>query len=219
MIKMSKKLVIVSALILLVILTISALTIFVIYNSSKNYSIKTTTNSVDNSVNNASYPVSNPAQSNTVISYPSYPVVSNQKTIEYTHQSGKFGYSYPDTWEFVPNREDMGLRPKAYAGFYKNEIVTILYFEDKGVNLRSQAMGYDGGLESEWIDVVIGNKTGIYYNYSSSNLNNEIYWFSNGTDAVKVMFRKYDNYAPDGHTDNSKYESDFNVILNSFIFY
>jgi hypothetical protein len=178
-------------------------------------------NDSDNVITNKGNPTSYVSYVNSVNNNLSYPVTANVKTINYTHPSGKFGYKYPNNWELLPERQEMGLRPKDYhcVDACYNEIVTIIYFEGKGVNLRSQAMEYDGGLESEWVDVVISNKTGIYYNYSSSNLSNDIYWFSNGTDAVKVMFRKYNAYPSDGHKDNSQYETDFNVILNSFVFY
>ncbi len=137
----------------------------------------------------------------------------------YTHPSGKFSYNYPDIWEFVPKREDMGLRPKAYGGFSKNEIVTILYFPDKGSDLKKQAMEYDGAASEEWISVDISSEyETILYKHQSNNLEYYSYWNGNGKDAVKVMFRKFNSYSVDGHTDNSSYLEDFNTILNSFKF-
>lgn len=151
--------------------------------------------------------VSQPSENLTSISF-----------ISYTHPSNKFTYSYPSTWEFVPKREDMGLRPKAYGGFSKNEIVTIIYFEGKGVDLESWVKTYDGGFDEDWVTKSVYGKDGLFYNYSSDNLNNLIYWFSNGTDAVKVMFRKYYSFGVEGQKDNSQYESDFNKILETFKF-
>lgn len=138
--------------------------------------------------------------------------------VEYTHPSGKFSYNYPKTWEFVPKREDMGLRPKEYTGYSKNEIVTVLYFKDKGSDLKSWAKTFDGGYDEDWIEKEVFNKNALFYNYSSDKLDNIIYYFGNGTDAVKVMFSKYYAFGPEGQQDNSRFKDDFDLILESFKF-
>jgi len=138
--------------------------------------------------------------------------------IEYTHPSSKFSYSYPSTWEFVPKREDMGLRPKEYSGYSKNEIITIIYFESKGSDLKAWAKTYDDGFDEDWIEKTIFNKPALYYNYKSDKLDNIIFYFGNGKDAVKIMFRKYYEYGVEGQKDNSRFENDFNSILQSFKF-
>ncbi len=138
--------------------------------------------------------------------------------VEYTHPSGKFSYTYPASWEFVPKREDIGLRPLEYSGPLKNEIVTIIYFEEKGKDLKAWAKTFDGGYDEDWIEKTVFNKKALYYNYNSDKLDNMIYYFSNGTDAVKVMFRKYYALGVEGQRDNSRFLEDFELILKSFKF-
>jgi hypothetical protein len=82
-------------------------------------------------------------------------------TINYTHPSGIFAFEYPKNWEFVPKREDMGLRPKEYGGYSKNEIVTILLFKNKGSNILSAAKEYDGGFDEEWLVLIYMERVGI----------------------------------------------------------
>lgn len=182
----------------------------------------------DNNINNplssntgendtTSYPISNPIDTSTPISYAP---IDLTKLISYTHSSGKYGFDYPSEWEFLPERGEMGLRPKEFTCNEEcfNEIITVLYFEGKGVDLKDFAMIYDGGTSEEWKPVSIGMKSGIYYNYSSSKLKNDIYWFSNGTDAVKIMFREFNVYNNVPGTDNSRFKNAFEIILNSFHF-
>jgi hypothetical protein len=204
------------------VLILSITMILAIVASSIWFAIRNKNNERDNQSTIISYPVSNQVNIVVPVSYSnnSLPVsyINNADLNSYVHPSNKFGYQYPSNWEFVPKREDMGLRPIEYTGFSKNEIVTIMYFEGKGENLRDLAITYDGGYNKDWVDVNFDNKSGIFYNYSSDNLDNKIYWFSNGLDGVKVMFRKYDKYSTDGHSDNSKFENDFSIILDSFHF-
>ncbi|MEP7103793.1 MAG: hypothetical protein ABI721_03730 [Candidatus Dojkabacteria bacterium] len=198
---MNKKFLLLIMIIPLVILITASGALFLLYQLGKNNLLD-----VVNNQSNVSYPV----QTNNVISYP----ISN--TINYTHPSGRFSYKYPDSWEFVPKREDMGLRPKVYGGFSKNEIVTVLYFEGKGADLKAWASVYDGG--NPWESITINNNNGIFYKYSSEHIKYDTYWFSDGQNAVKIMFTLFDAYPTDGHYDNSQYEADFNIILNSFHF-
>ena len=46
----------------------------------------------------------------------------------------------------------MGLRPKEYSGYSKNEIITIIYFESKGSDLKAWAKTYDDGFDEDWIE-------------------------------------------------------------------
>jgi len=143
---------------------------------------------------------------------------TSRNLISYTHPSGAYSFNYADTWEFLPERVDMGLRPKEYGGYDYNEVITVLLFPDKGEDIKAWANIYDGAVDSDWLDVKTIEESAIFYNYSSPNLNNKIYWFNNGKDAVKLMFRSYTNFPRDGNSDNSKYYPDFEIILNSFKF-
>jgi len=143
---------------------------------------------------------------------------TSRNLISYTHPSGTYSFNYADTWEFLPERADIGLRPKEYDGYDYNEVITVLLFPDKGGYPLSFNRIYDGGFDDSWEMLRLNNIDALYYNYSSPNLNNKIYWFNNGKDAVKLMFRSYTNFPTDGNSDNSKYYPDFEIILNSFKF-
>jgi len=155
---------------------------------------------------------------NTLDTTPTAVSYTASSLLNYSDEERYYKYSYPSDWEFVPSREGMGLRPKDYSNADFNEIVTVLFFKDKGSNLRESAQIFDGGFDEDWIDIEIYNKTGLYYNYSSENLNNMIYWFSNGKDAVKIMFRKFNKFPNDGHLDNSSYKPGFDIVLETFRF-
>lgn len=198
---MNKKIIIVLGLFLITLVVL--LCLFIVTNTQQN---QQSTNS----------PISYTTNPSPVSSAASYPITTN--LISYIHPSGVYGFSYPITWEFLPERMDMGLRPISYRGFYKNEIVTTLYFPNAGADLKKQAMSYDGGFDQDWQNIDVQGKSALFYHYQSDNLNNLIYWFGDGQNAVKVMFRKFDAMSTDNHTDNSQYENDFNIILNSFHF-
>lgn len=153
----------------------------------------------------------------------SYTVVSNSikplaPLIEYTHSSGVYGFSYPSDWEFLPERAEMGLRPLEYKCSWEcfNEVVTVLYFKGKGSNYREFANEFSGVYD--WVDTTINGNKGIYYDFGGINIAYSTYWFSNGTDAVNIIFSRSTKFPSDGNFDNSKYENDFKAILNSFNF-
>jgi hypothetical protein len=209
---MNKKLPIIGVAILSIIgialIIISAITS--IKGTQKNM-IPTSYTSVDNngSEDIPSYSIiDNPIQ----ISYPAV------EKIDYTNPTGKFGYQYPSTWEFVPKRMDMGLRPKLYNCDCKNEIVTVLSFDLNGRDFKSVASEYDGVIDF-WKDITVNSNKGIFYQHESNDLKYITYWFHKDEIAVKLEFREKDQYASIEERDNTKYYNDFMLILNSFKFY
>ncbi len=141
------------------------------------------------------------------------------ESIRYTHPTGDYSFNYPETWEFLPERPELGMRPKAYCCDEFNEIVTILYFDLNGKEFEELTLEFDGVSSANWTEfVTVSGETGYKYNHSSEKLGYVTNWFHNGDHALKMMFRFSDVYATDGNFDNSEYVNDFEGMLNSLTF-
>lgn len=146
-------------------------------------------------------------------------VAQEVESIRYTHPTGDYSFNYPETWEFLPERPDLGMRPKAYCCSEFNEIVTILYFDLDGKDFETLTSEFDGVSSTNWTEfTTTSGETGYSYTHSSNKLGYVTNWFHNGDHALKMMFRFSDVYATDGNTDNTQYLNDFEGMLNSLTF-
>lgn len=147
----------------------------------------------------------------------SEPVIFARDYIKFINPEGKYSFAYPDNWEFAPMYPNEGLRPKEYSKSKSRVIVGIKYFPGVS-NTKYQALIMGDHTESNWTEVKINGFNGYFYNLKSENLDTLEYYLGNGTDTVEILFFKYNKFASDDNYDSSKFEEDFNYILNSFTF-
>lgn len=141
-------------------------------------------------------------------------VKNNASMKKFIHPSGLFEYSYPISWEFMKNREGIGLVPTEVLNKteWNGEIVTIFTLQtDQGLIEWSQ--GYNG-INNKIDEETIINGYQTYHIYKESNeLTMHLYTFKKDNNIVQINFRQ-----KSGTNDFTSYLSDFENILESFKF-